>query len=314
MVTRGSSVQLVADPAALVALLGEIDTPNEALLSFFVSGHAATCQQLYEYDGGYFTLVTAQPGCGPGYLSYRLEVTTEGAVSATGLGVMVQACVGRRPPGLALSAPGGDSTIGRYYARIAELEAAAVIAFELLLIQLADAGAPLSLLRRVEDAQRDEERHARVMTALAGRHGAVVTTPRVPPRRTPTLLEMALENMAEGCVRETWGALTARYQSQTAETFADRQVWSDIADDEARHAELSWDLHAWLVGQFSPEEQREVEAAQRRAWDELVLELDAEPDQDVRRLAGVPSRSTALELARDLAVQLRGWSGAPRAA
>jgi hypothetical protein len=125
---------------------------------------------------------------------------------------------------------------------------------------------------------------------------------------------MALENVAEGCVRETWGALSARYQSHTAESFADRLIWGEVADDEARHAELSWDLHRWLMSRLSPAEQREVEESQRQAWDELVLELDAEPDREVSRVAGVPSRSTALELACDLAVQLKGWSRAPKAA
>jgi hypothetical protein len=313
--TRGAEVRLVPDNVALVPLLGEIDTPNEALLSFHVNGYAANCQQLYEYDGGYYMIVSAVPqGCGPGYYTYRLQVTTEGEVSVTGVGMMFQGCVGRRPHGLALSTPHGDSETGRHYARIAELEAAAVIAFERMLIDLADAGAPLALLRRVEDAQRDEVRHARVMAALAARYGAAVAKPRVPPRRTPTLLEMALENIAEGCVRETWGALSARYQSQAAESFADRQIWGAVADDEARHAELSWDLHAWFMTKLSPAERAEVEAAQQRAWDELVVELGSEPDRDVQRLAGVPSRSMALELARDLAVQLRSFKGETHAA
>jgi hypothetical protein len=261
-------------------------------------------------------VVSAPPaGCGPSYLSYRLQVTTEGAVSATGLDQMTQGCVGRRPRGLELSSVvTGAPATGRYYARIAELEAAAVIAFDIMLLELTEAGAPEALLRRVEDARRDEVRHARVMAALAGRYGAEVTKPHVAPRQTPTLLEMALENMAEGCVRETWGALSARYQSQAAESFAERLLWSEVADDEARHAELSWDLHAWLMSRLSHAEQLEVEAAQRNAWDELVLELDAEPDREVQHLAGVPSRSMALELARDLAVQLKGWSRAQHAA
>jgi hypothetical protein len=125
---------------------------------------------------------------------------------------------------------------------------------------------------------------------------------------------MALENVAEGCVRETWGALSARYQSRTAESFADRQIWSAVADDEARHAELSWDLHTWLMTKLSPAERTEVEAAQQRAWDELVVELGEEPHRDVQRLAGVPSRSMALELARELAVQLRSFKGETHAA
>jgi hypothetical protein len=314
--TRSDDVRMVVDNAALVPLLGEIDTPNEALLSFHVNGYSGTCQQLYEDDDGYYMIAPAVPmGCARGYATYLLRVTTEGAVSVTGIGAEVGGCVGRRPRGLAPSATGSDGTAtGRYYARIAELEAAAVIAFDFMVEELRAVGAPEALIRRAEDAGRDEVRHARVMAALAGRYGAGVEKPHVAPRRAMTLLEMALENVAEGCVRETWGALSARYQSQAAESFADRLVWGEVADEEARHAELSWDLHGWFMSRLSLAEQREVEEEQRRAWDELVLELDAEPDRDVQRIAGVPSRSTALELARDLAVQLKGWSRAPHAA
>jgi hypothetical protein len=315
--TRGGQVGFVIDTAGLSGLLGEVDTPNEALLAFLVgAGYPGHCQALYEYDGGYYTIVYLSPnGCAPGYLSHRLQVTTEGAVSAAGLGPMSMGCVGRRPRGLELShLVAGAPATGRYYARIAELEAAAVIAFDFMLAELTAASAPGVLLRRVEHARRDEVRHARVMAALATRYGAIVTEPSVAPRLTPTLLEMALENVMEGCVRETWGALSARYQSQMAESAAERLIWGEVADDEARHAALSWDLHAWFTSQLSEAEQLEVEGAQQRAWDELMRELDAEPDREVQRLAGVPSRSTALQLASDLAIQLTGWSRAERAA
>lgn len=315
--TRGDQVGIAPNIASVSKLLGEIDTPNEALLSFLVvAGYATNCQALYEYDGGYFTIVNTTPtGCGPGYLTHRLQVTTPGAVTAVGFGTMVMGCIGRRPRGFELSTLVTDApAAGRYYARIAELEAAAVIAFDFMLAEFTEAGAPESLLRRVEDARHDEVRHARVMATLAGSYGATVKEPRVAPRPTPTLLEMALENVTEGCVRETWGALSARYQSHTAERLAERLIWGEIADDEARHAELSWELHAWLMSQLAREAQLEVEAAQQRAWDELVLELAADPEREVQRVAGVPSRSTALELARELAIQLQGWSPAQLAA
>jgi hypothetical protein len=280
------------------------------------AGYAGHCQALDEYDGGYYMTVPLAPnGCAPGYLSHRLQVTTDGAVSAMGIGAMRMGCVGRRPRGFELSQPvAGAPATGRYYARIAELEAAAVIAFDFMLAELTEAGAPEGLLRRVEQARGDELRHARVMSAVAARYGAMVTEPHVAPRAARTLLAMALENITEGCVRETWGALSARYQSRTAESAADRLLWGEIADDEARHAELSWDLHAWFTSQLSEAEKLEVEAAQQRAWDELVHELDAEPDLEVRRLAGVPSRSMALQLAQDLAIQLDAWGRGKHAA
>jgi hypothetical protein len=59
-----------------------------------------------------------------------------------------------------------------------------------------------------------------------------------PPARS--LEELAVENAVEGCVRETYGALTAIWQARTAKDPSVAAAVRRIARDETRHAALSW--------------------------------------------------------------------------
>jgi rubrerythrin len=54
-----------------------------------------------------------------------------------------------------------------------------------------------------------------------------------------------LENAREGCIHETYAALIAAHQARYAEDPEVREVFTTIAAEEQRHAELAWDLHAW---------------------------------------------------------------------
>ncbi|MFP2933347.1 hypothetical protein ACLESO_51015, partial [Pyxidicoccus sp. 3LG] len=75
--------------------------------------------------------------------------------------------------------------------------------------------------------------------------------------------------------------------------------------DELRHAELSWAIHAWALGQLSAEARARVEAARQEAW--LALEHDAAVStlpEDVARQAGLPSPEVARGLVRELALEL----------
>src|SRR5262245_44328737 len=71
---------------------------------------------------------------------------------------------GRRPAGLAerRSASLASGTAGAYFAELARLEAASVVAFRRLGDELRAWGAPARLTRAATRARRDEVRHARV--------------------------------------------------------------------------------------------------------------------------------------------------------
>ena len=182
-------------------------------------------------------------------------------------------CVGRRPAGLVEPSLMMSDKMAEWLARAAHLEAASVPAFARLRDELTMHGAPERLIAGARRAMLDEIRHARMMTDLARAAGARVPLVDAPPEpeRTRPLVEIALENGVEGCVRETLGAHAAL--QQTGQTSA-RPIMSDtfrrIAIDEARHAALAWAVDAWLTPQLTDGENARVNEAMRRALREIA--------------------------------------------
>jgi len=174
-------------------------------------------------------------------------------------------CEGRRPLGhVELAALGGGLALGPYLAQAAHFETAAVTAFDQLALQLVALGAPKSLVARCRAARQDEVRHASTVGALA--RGLGCTPPPAVVEAVPeTLLAVAMNNATEGCVAETWAALQAHLVAARATRADLRRAYAQIAADETRHAQLAWDLHAWLCDQLSPAERAVVARAQREA-------------------------------------------------
>jgi Mn-containing catalase len=134
------------------------------------------------------------------------------------------------------------------------------------------------------------------MTALAAEFGGTPATPELDAIAVPTLLEMARDNATQGCVGETWAALLARHQADTAELPQIRDLMTEIAADETEHAELAWAIDAWLHTKLSPAEQTEVLATRTAACDSLHHSLAAAIDHPAQQAAGLPRRATALAL------------------
>jgi hypothetical protein len=59
------------------------------------------------------------------------------------------------------------------------------------------------------------------------------------------LLEVAVENAVEGCVRETFGVAVAMIRAERAGDKQVRRAMRSIARDEMQHAELSWAVARW---------------------------------------------------------------------
>jgi hypothetical protein len=87
--------------------------------------------------------------------------------------------------------------------------------------------------------------------------------------RTRTLADVAVENAVEGCVRETYGALLAFVEALSSPDPSLRRAMRSIAEDECRHAELAWSVHAWALPRLLPAERRRVVEALRAATREL---------------------------------------------
>lgn len=180
-------------------------------------------------------------------------------------------------------------------AHLALLERESVPAFERLAAELAAHGAPASLVRAATRAANDERMHARVMTRLARRAGA--TVPRWRPSRgvVRPLRALAEENAREGCVRETYGALVAAWQSARACDPRLRAAMRVIARDETRHAALAWRVDAWARGILSADERAALDAIR----DAEVRSLRAEamrPAEPRRRALGIPCGDEARRL------------------
>lgn len=83
--------------------------------------------------------------------------------------------------------------------------------------------------------------------------------------RARTLLEVAIENAVEGCVRETYGAVQGLVEAQTSRDRGIRRAMKSIAADECRHAELAWAVHAWAMPRLNANERLLVERAMKGA-------------------------------------------------
>ena len=162
--------------------------------------------------------------------------------------------------------------------------------------------APRSLVQRALSAARDEIRHARTMTALARQWGAEPQRARIDPPRPRSAVDVARENAIEGCVRETYGAALALWQSMHASDPQIAAAMTVIAEDEAEHAQLAWDTAAWLEARLSPAELEAVEGARTRAIQELAAGLSSPaPWGDLGGLPGAESsRRQLASVAREL--------------
>jgi hypothetical protein len=195
------------------------------------------------------------------------------------------------------------------FAQMAWLEAASVPAFERLERELECLGAPKRLRDASRRAARDEVRHARAMRAHATRAGAVVPAAEVDPvREARALEEIAIENAVEGCVRETFGAAVAALQAARAGDVSLRRTMRVIARDEARHAELAWEIAAWADERLDHAARARVREARARAIADLTREMASGPDPDTVAALGVPTAAEAQAMLESLGGTL--WAAA----
>jgi len=135
----------------------------------------------------------------------------------------------------------------------ASTEHASVATFAQLSLQLMALGAGPDLVRACHEAALDEIDHARRCYALAGVYGAKAWGPGhfaalrgVRPGRA-TLPAIARESLRDGCLMEGFSAAYLGEAAQRAADPALRATLSAMAQDEARHASLAWNILAWSL-------------------------------------------------------------------
>jgi hypothetical protein len=182
---------------------------------------------------------------------------------------------------------------------MAHLEAASVDAFKTLRNELRAHGAPSALVSGAGKAARDEARHARVTRALARRHGGRFQKPVVVRAPLRDLETIATENVVEGCVRETMGALVATHQALAARDPVVRAAMIRIARDETRHAALAHSVHDWAMRRLDRAARARVESARRAAVSALVT-TRSKLDPEAQAALGLPSPEEVVAMSRAL--------------
>jgi hypothetical protein len=314
--TLGEEVGSVNDKADLLAFLGDIDAPGDAVLLLDLDGHRIVCDggnDVGERDGGYVVHTTSGSGCGEGnhVEEHAILVERDGSTKVLKTKRVERAdpgcAIGRLPAGLCRSrrVVRANDPVGSFFAEVANLEAAAVTAFGQLARELSLHGAPHSLIHAALRSRRDEVRHARATARLARRYGGRPLRPRVAGWAPRGLVEVVADNAVEGCIRETYGALVAHAQARQAADPRVRRVLAGIAADETRHAALSWSLAEWARARMSPAERRRAARGTGDAFERMEGELTREWAPEVHAVAGLPQADQAAALLRRLRAHLQ---------
>ncbi len=201
---------------------------------------------------------------------------------------------------------GPGTTPAAFWSARADLEGAAIIAFEVLASELACHGAPPDLVARVHAASDDERRHFQLTSELAQRHGAPPPAPPAAARPAQRTLErLARENAAEGCVGESFSATLALWQSATAATADVRTAMARIATDELAHAQLARDVDRWAREKLGTAGARALDQVRAHAAHQLVRQSRAPVDRWLVMAAGLPDGPTTHQLALQACSSLR---------
>ncbi|MCY1044512.1 ferritin-like domain-containing protein [Corallococcus sp. bb12-1] len=315
--TRGDEVKTHPTPEALRSLLGTVDTEEEAVLLAYASGHPLNCSTLEQgavkkNANGTFNVIAYEGyACGKDTQLDQLvlEVSASGELREVERHVLEKGSdncsIGRRPVGLQDAAPcESTDALGHYFAEAAHLEAASVHAFLRLREELALHGADANLQDAARRSAVDEVMHTDVTGRIARRFGATPQRPVVTALPLRPLLDVAMDNAVEGCVRETYGALVAHYQALHAQDTEVREAMARIAEDETRHAGLSWDIDQWARPRLCDSERDALREAQRQAVATLRAEVAVALDPGLVTAAGLPTPEVALGLLDTLEQEL----------
>ncbi len=141
-----------------------------------------------------------------------------------------------------------DALVDRW-TRDASFEHASIASFARVTLDMLALGAPAALVAGAQMAALDEVEHARIAFALASAYAGHAIGPGPLPisrSRPATLRALVSDAIVEGCINEAAAALALREEA-TAASPAMRALLDRIAEDEERHAALSYATVAWAA-------------------------------------------------------------------
>lgn len=201
-----------------------------------------------------------------------------------------------------------EDAVGAWLADASHAESVSWMALRAVQRELKAHDAPASLAEDARALSGASLRNAVALEALALRWGVRRRQPAVVSIAVRPLEALAAENAAEGCVRQTWAALEARYQSLAARDPVIRRTMARVARDGLEHAEFSWAVDAWATPRLDTAARQRVARARAHAAAELLEALATARGRTLCIEAGLPTGVTAQRLVRALSEAL--WSPA----
>jgi hypothetical protein len=132
--------------------------------------------------------------------------------------------------------------------KAALVEHASIASFARASMELMAVGAPLDLVARTHLAALDEVRHTELSFAIAkeldGADAHAGPLLALAPREA-TLARVAQDTLVEAAIPELIAAREAHVAAERCTVPSISEALRAIGDDEARHAQLAWDILAW---------------------------------------------------------------------
>ncbi len=301
----GTGGRALYDPDGGARIYYDAGTPDggwRIVLNQFCANWVQTCTGPFNKDPGLFLQPDACVVLCP-HDSYGNPLPQCSPLNSNDLVCWITFCGtgGRLAAGVNMHA--GGSGVGRILGDMAAHEAAAVVAFEQLAVELSRHALPEALRRAALRAADEERRHTRLVGALARRRGGRfgISGSRTEVR---SLEEIALDNAVEGCARETFGAMVGLYQSMHAPDPAVRAVMASVSEDELGHSSWSWALHEALAPRLSRQARRKIRGARDEALATLTRGLLAGKSEAERAELGMPDEERLESMAASLREEL----------
>ncbi|MES2206296.1 MAG: acyl-ACP desaturase [Pseudomonadota bacterium] len=148
--------------------------------------------------------------------------------------------------------PEERTKVGEAWIKAGIDEHASIVSFSRFILHLLSLGAPPDLLRDAIRAMGDEVEHASLCFGIAkqitgdaiGPDNMDISDIMAKHTDIKGILEAAI---VEGCLGETFAAHSATFAQKMVGEPSLKNILSKIAEDEMRHADLSWRFVEWVM-------------------------------------------------------------------